>query len=71
MKKGIPPQGRFIEEGYVDQINRVTMATATRYLYSSEHYKRIARLFDESGCKVRPGKESFLSTPPSGHRRLY
>ncbi|HKW63577.1 MAG TPA: DUF4238 domain-containing protein [Candidatus Acidoferrum sp.] len=65
MKKGIEPGGGFIAEGHVDQINNVTMATATRYLYSNERLRRIARLFDERGCKVRPGKESFLSMAPS------
>ena len=71
MKKGIKPHGRFIEKGHVDAINHVVMATATKFLYSCERYKRIARLFDERGCKVRPGKESFLSTPPSSHGRPF
>lgn len=67
MKKGIQLGGRLVDKRRVEQINDLTMATAARYLYSSEGYKRIARLFDERGCKVRPGKESFLLTPPSGH----
>jgi hypothetical protein len=71
MKKGLQPKSVFIMEGHADQINRVIMATATRYLYSCERYKRIERLFNERGCKVRPGKESFLSTPPSEHGRLF
>ena len=67
MKKGIQPMGRVIEEGRVDEINRVTMATAVQYLYSSEDHRRIARLFDERGCKVRVGKNAFMthSQPPS------
>jgi hypothetical protein len=32
LKKGITPMGRLIEEGRVDEINRMTMATAVRYL---------------------------------------
>ena len=70
LKRGLRPKGRFIVEGYLNQINDLIMAHATKYLYSCEHYKRIARLFNERGCKVRPGKESFLSTPPSKYGRL-
>jgi hypothetical protein len=65
MKVGLTLESGFIEEGYVDQINHLIMATATKYLFSSERYRRISRLFDEHGCKVRPGKESFLTAPPS------
>lgn len=63
MKRGIEPMGRVIEEGRVDEINRVTMATAVQYLYSSESHRRIARLFDERGCKVQVGKNAFMSNP--------
>lgn len=63
LKRKIQPSVGVIEAGHVDQINRLTMATAEKYLYSSEGYKRIARLFDERGCRVRPGKESFLQRP--------
>ncbi len=65
LKKGIEPQGRMIEVGRVDQINRMTMATAVQYLYSSEGHRRIARLFDERGCKVQVGKNAFMLNPPS------
>ncbi len=63
LKKGIEPMGRMIEEGRVDEINRVTMATAAQYLYSSEGHRRIARLFDERGCKVQVGKNAFMPHP--------
>ena len=63
LKKGIEPMGRIIEERQVDLINRVTMATAVQYLYSSEGHRRIARLFDERGCKVRVGKNAFMPYP--------
>lgn len=63
LKRGIKPMGRMIEEGRVDEINRLTMATAVQFLYSSEGYKRIARLFDERGCKVRVGKNAFMPHP--------
>jgi hypothetical protein len=41
----------------------VTMATAVQYLYSSERHRRIARLFDERGCKVQIGKNAFMPHP--------
>jgi len=71
MKRGVRPKGRFIVGGYVDTINDLILAHATKYLYSCERYRRITRLFDERGCKVRPGKESFLSTQPSNHGQLF
>lgn len=63
MKKGITPKGRLISKKYVDAINLITMTTAAHHLYSSQGYKRIARLFDERGCKVKAGKNSFMSKP--------
>jgi hypothetical protein len=63
LKRAIKAMGRIIEEGRVDQINRITMATATKYLYSSEGHRRIARLFDERGCKVQVGKNAFMPHP--------
>jgi hypothetical protein len=68
LKNGTKPMGRIIEEGRVDEINRVTMATAAQHLYSSEGHRRIARLFDERGCKVQVGKNAFMPHPqPPGH----
>jgi hypothetical protein len=68
LKKGIKPMGRTVEAGRVDEINCIVMATATQYLYSSEGHRRIARLFDEHGCKVRAGKNAFMTSPipPAG-----
>jgi hypothetical protein len=63
MKKGIEPKGWTAEPGRVDEINDLVMATATRYLYSSQRYKRTARLFDERGCKVQAGKNAFMLSP--------
>lgn len=63
LKRGMVSKGRVIEDGHVDNINRMTMVTAAHYLYSSEGYRRIARLFDERGCKVRVGENAFMSTP--------
>lgn len=71
MKRGISPMGRSISEDWAKRINDLIMATASRYLYSSDGYRRTARLFDERGCKVWPGKESFLTEPPSGRGILF
>lgn len=65
MKRGIPPKGRIVEPGYVDDINHIVMATAVEYLYSCEGLRRIARLFDERGCKVKAGKNAFMPSPPT------
>jgi hypothetical protein len=71
LKKGIKRMGRIVEDGRVDEINRVTMATAVRYLYSSEGHRRIARLFDERGCKIQAGKNAFMPNPqPTGQRPI-
>ncbi len=63
LKRGIEPGAIEINDRGVTQINRVVMACASRHLFSSQGHKRIARLFDEYGCTVRPGKESFLPGP--------
>jgi hypothetical protein len=55
---------------YVDDINRLTMATATRHLYACEGLRRTARLFDERGCKVPPGQGSFMPRPPQQYQYL-
>jgi hypothetical protein len=70
LKRGIEPQGRFVSQRRVDQVNNLVMATANQFLYSSEGYRRITRLFDERGCRVRMGKEAFLRTPPASYGTL-
>jgi hypothetical protein len=65
LRRGAEPSAIGISENILQQVNNVVMATASRHLYSSEGYRRIARLFDERGCKIRPGKQSFMTTPPS------
>jgi Protein of unknown function (DUF4238) len=65
MKKGIQPQGQIIEAGRVDLINKVTMASTAQYLYSSQGFRKIARLFDEHGWRIRAGKNAFMSRPPT------
>ncbi len=58
LKERLKPGARKIEPDYTNKINRLVMATATRYVYSSEGHRRIGRLFDQHGCRIRPGKES-------------
>lgn len=70
LKRGLTPRGRPIDVDYVQRINRVTMAFANRFLYSNEGYRRTARLFDEYGCKIKPGRDAFMSEPPSDYRDL-
>ncbi len=63
LKRGIAPMGRTVGEQRVDFINRLTMAHAVQNLYSPEGHRRIARLFDEHGCKVKVGKNAFMPNP--------
>ncbi len=71
MKRGLEPKRVFVDEHIFDQINNLIMATASQYLYSSENYRRISRLFDERGCKVRAGRDAFLTKPPSSYGTLF
>jgi hypothetical protein len=70
LERGIEPQARLADAHQVDEINRLTMMTATNYLYSSERSRRTSRLFDERGCIVRAGKNAFMTNgpPPEGWR---
>ena len=52
----------FASPKLVKQINRVLMGTATQYVYSSRGERRLARLFDEFGCKVILGKNAFITS---------
>lgn len=70
LRRGIEPHAELADARQVDEINRLTMMTATNYLYSSERSRRTSRLFDERGCVVRAGKNSFMTNgpPPEGWR---
>ena len=65
MRKGLQPKRVFISEGKLEMVNNLIMATATQFLYSNENYKRLSRLFDERGCKVRAGRDAFMTEPPN------
>jgi hypothetical protein len=71
MRKGLQPKKIFISEEKLEMVNNLIMATATQFLYSNENYKRLARLFDERGCKVRAGRDAFMIEPPNTHRILF
>jgi hypothetical protein len=65
MRKNIMSWMLLIGERRVREINRLTMATATRYLYSSESYRTTSRLFDQWGCQVSAGKNAYMLEPES------
>jgi hypothetical protein len=71
MRKGLRPRKILISEGKLEMLNGLIMATATQFLYSNESYRRLSRLFDERGCKVRAGRDAFLIEPPDTHRILF
>jgi hypothetical protein len=62
LKRGVGRAIREIGERLLHQINCVTMVNATQYLYSSEGQRRISRLFDQWGCKIKPGTNAFMPT---------
>ena len=64
LKKGIKPAVVEISERSLTQINRVTMANAVKYLFSPEGHRRISRLFDLYGAKIRLGINAFMQKPP-------
>ena len=64
LRRGVHPSAVWLHPRSMSTINKVIMATATRYAYSSQGLRRIGRLFDLYGCKVRPGETSFVTRPP-------
>ena len=66
LKKGIE-SGAVLktDEHHFSQINRVTMMNAASCLYSSEQFRKLSRIFDQYGCKIEPGKNAFMPTPPT------
>ena len=71
MKYGLTPGSAVLAERGFEKIQGLVMATAARYLYSSEGYRRIGRLFDERGCKILAGRDAFLPRPPRDHGILF
>jgi Protein of unknown function (DUF4238) len=71
LKRRLLPTSVFIRERRLQMVNDLIMATATQFLYSNENSKRLSRLFDERGCKIRAGRDAFLVKPPDTHRVLF
>lgn len=63
LERSVEPRVVTVSLHNLNEINRITMATATRFLYSPEGYRRVSRLFDQWGCTVAPGKNAFMMTP--------
>ncbi|HEY7402813.1 MAG TPA: DUF4238 domain-containing protein [Candidatus Angelobacter sp.] len=52
-----------ISERALESINNLTMHCADRFVFSAEGHRRIARLFDERGSRVKPGVNAFMMSP--------
>jgi len=50
-----------ISKRRVTQINDMMMFAAQQYLYAPRGYRRISRLFDERGRKIKYGENAFMS----------
>lgn len=64
LQRGASGEQQLATERRVQQTNDLMMAVAQQYVYAPAGYRRISRLFDERGCKVRYGENAFMSTPP-------
>jgi hypothetical protein len=56
-------------ESFTEQINNMTMRAAQKYIYASRGYRRLARIFNERGCKIKYGENAFLAEPRDVLRR--
>ena len=63
MRRGTQPRTVLTTPKFVEQVNYLTMLTATKYLYASKCLRRTMRLFDQNGCKVKAGENAFMSEP--------
>lgn len=60
LSKGLKPAHAYTTEKFVAQINRMVMANASKFVYSSIGEKRLGRLFDEFGCEIKARVNAFL-----------
>jgi len=44
----------------MDQFNGLIMFAAQKYLYAAEGTRRLARIFNERGCKAKFGETIFI-----------
>ena len=62
LRRGCSEQKTVISSRRRQQINDLMMAVSQQHLYAPLGYRRISRLFEERGCKVKYG-ENALITP--------
>lgn len=65
LRRGAKGEQIHASESRVEQINNLTMAMAQNYVYASIGNRRLARIYNERGCKVRYGKDSLMKTKPT------
>ena len=68
LARGLKPAHAWVSEQFTRQINTQIMANASQFVYSSRGEKRLGRLFDEFGSKMKIGENAFMpprAVPPS------
>ena len=46
------------------QVNEMIMGVSQKFLYGPEGTRRIARIYNQQGCKIRYGENAFMAAPP-------
>src|ERR1017187_366861 len=46
------------------QVNEMVMGVSQKLLYGPEGARRIARIYNQQGCKIRYGENAFMTGPP-------
>jgi hypothetical protein len=64
LRRGAASEKVEASELRVQKINDLTMAVAQRTIYGPEGTRRMARIFNERGCKVKYGQNAFMASPP-------
>ncbi len=57
-----------VDERRTQHVNALMMGVAQRYLYAPRGYRRISRIFDERGCKIKYGENALMCMPPYTYR---
>jgi hypothetical protein len=47
------------------QVNEMIMGVSQRFVYGPEGTRRVARIYNEQGCKIRYGENAFMAQPPA------
>jgi hypothetical protein len=61
LRRGARGEQLEIDERRSQQINDLVMGVAQRFLYAPGKYKRISRLFNERGCKLKYGDNALIA----------